>query len=90
MPPENALLEGRGALEPEIACNSEMIRDAELISGNIPDTSASLEREIMRNVQRMAKTVCGHGDVLSEVACMHSDSPRKCRHRGSWRRPHVP
>ena len=41
-----------------------MIRDTEVISGNIPDTC--LIRPGDYEVQRMTKMVCGHGDVLSK------------------------
>ena len=44
-----------------------MIRDAEIINGNIPDTC--LIRAGNYEVECMTKTVFGHGDVLSEVAC---------------------
>ena len=49
MPPKTVLPEGRGTLEPEITCDSEVSRDAEVIKGNMRQTPASLEPEIMRS-----------------------------------------
>ena len=47
-----------------MACGSEMIRDTEVISGNIPN--ACLTRPGDYEVQHMTKMVCGHSDVLSK------------------------
>ena len=47
-----------------MTCGSEMTKDTKVISGNIPDSC--LTRLGDYKVQHMTKTVCGHGDVLSE------------------------
>ena len=77
--PRLSLWDRRRPLGPEVPHDSQLVRYIEVVTPN--STHSRLTRESDDEVQRVRKAVCDHGDLLTEVNCIHSDNPgTRCPH----------